>query len=31
MKSWVNVPKDSDFPIENIPYGVFYLKSEKIE
>ncbi len=23
MKSWVPVPPDSDFPIENLPYGVF--------
>lgn len=22
-KSWLNVPKDSDFPIQNIPFGVF--------
>ena len=23
MRSWVPVPPDSDFPIENLPYGVF--------
>lgn len=23
LKSWVNVPKDSDFPIQNLPFGVF--------
>jgi len=22
-KSWLNVPQDSDFPIQNIPFGVF--------
>ncbi len=22
-KSWINVPKDSDFPIQNIPFGAF--------
>ena len=22
-RSWVNVPADSDFPLENLPYGVF--------
>jgi len=23
LKSWVNVPKDSDFPIQNLPFGIF--------
>lgn len=23
LKSWVNVPEDSDFPIQNLPFGVF--------
>ena len=23
MKSWIAVPDDSDFPIENIPFGIF--------
>lgn len=23
LKSWVEVPKDSDFPIQNLPFGVF--------
>ncbi|WMN07004.1 fumarylacetoacetase [Marivirga arenosa] len=23
LKSWVEVPKDSDFPIQNLPYGIF--------
>ncbi len=22
-KSWVNVPKDSDFPIQNLPFGIY--------
>ena len=25
-KSWLNVPTDSDFPIQNIPFGVFLTK-----
>lgn len=24
LKSWLDVPEDSDFPIQNIPFGVFY-------
>lgn len=27
LKSWVNVPADSDFPIQNLPLGIF--KTEK--
>src|SRR5688572_17438433 len=30
LKSWVNVPKGSDFPIQNLPFGIFktrYLSS----
>ena len=23
LKSWIEVDKDSDFPIQNIPFGVF--------
>ncbi|HMQ48153.1 MAG TPA: fumarylacetoacetase [Saprospiraceae bacterium] len=23
LKSWVNIPENSDFPIQNIPFGVF--------
>lgn len=23
LKSWVNVPENSDFPIQNIPFGIF--------
>lgn len=27
-KSWLNVEKDSDFPIQNIPFGVFLTKDD---
>lgn len=27
-KSWLNVPKNSDFPIQNIPFGVFLTKDD---
>lgn len=27
-KSWVEYNEDSSFPLENLPYGVFHLKSE---
>ncbi len=27
LKSWIEVPKDSDFPIQNIPFGVFRKKN----
>ena len=23
LKSWVSVPKGSDFPIQNLPFGIF--------
>src|SRR3981189_2723907 len=23
LKTWVQVPKDSDFPIQNLPFGIF--------
>src|SRR5690349_11138978 len=23
LKSWVEVPQDSDFPIQNLPFGIF--------
>ena len=23
LKSWIEVPKDSDFPIQNLPFGIF--------
>ncbi|MES2410962.1 MAG: fumarylacetoacetase, partial [Bacteroidota bacterium] len=29
-KSWLTVPKDSDFPIQNIPFGVFLTKDDVI-
>lgn len=28
--SWLDVPKDSDFPIQNIPFGVFITKDDVI-
>ena len=29
-ESWINVPKNSDFPIQNIPFGVFITKEDVI-
>tara|TARA_R110002073_G_scaffold72537_1_gene177194 strand:- start:172557 stop:173837 length:1281 start_codon:yes stop_codon:yes gene_type:complete len=29
-KSWLNVEKDSDFPIQNIPFGVFLTRDDVI-
>ncbi|NBL65119.1 fumarylacetoacetase [Flavobacterium sp. NST-5] len=29
-KSWLEVPQDSDFPIQNIPFGVFLTKDDVI-
>lgn len=29
-KSWIEVPKNSDFPIQNIPFGVFITKEDVI-
>lgn len=29
-KSWLDVPVDSDFPIQNIPFGVFLTKNDVI-
>ena len=29
-KSWLEVPKDSDFPIQNIPFGVFLTKDDVV-
>src|SRR5579859_1594239 len=26
LKSWVDVPKRSDFPIQNLPFGIFKTK-----
>lgn len=28
LKSWVKIPENSDFPIQNLPFGIFY-NSEK--
>ena len=28
LKSWVNVPSNSDFPIQNLPFGIFKTKNE---
>ncbi|MCB0804503.1 MAG: fumarylacetoacetase [Bacteroidales bacterium] len=30
IKSWIEVPPNSDFPIQNIPFGVIKLKNGKI-
>ncbi len=30
LKSWIEVPDKSDFPIQNIPFGVFSLKNEQL-
>ena len=27
LRSWVPVPEDSEFPIQNLPYGVFSTES----
>lgn len=29
-KTWLDVPKDTDFPIQNIPFGVFLTKDDVI-
>jgi len=29
-KSWIAVPENSDFPIQNIPFGVFITKEDVI-
>ena len=29
-KTWINVPENSDFPIQNIPFGVFITKEDVI-
>lgn len=28
LKSWVDVPADSDFPIQNLPFGIFRTESQ---
>ena len=27
LKSWIEVPANSDFPIQNLPFGVFHPKN----
>ena len=29
-KSWVHIPENSDFPIQNIPFGVFLTREDII-
>jgi len=29
LRSWMTVPKDSDFPIQNLPFGIFECKGYK--
>lgn len=29
-KSWIDVPENSDFPIQNIPFGVFLTREDII-
>ncbi|MBL4625494.1 MAG: fumarylacetoacetase, partial [Flavobacteriales bacterium] len=28
LKSWVEVPENSDFPIQNLPFGIFSVREE---
>ncbi len=28
LKSWITIPKNSDFPIQNLPFGIFSLEDE---
>jgi fumarylacetoacetase len=28
LKTWVSVPEDSDFPIQNLPFGIFFTDSK---
>lgn len=28
LKSWINVPENSDFPIQNLPFGIFSLEGD---
>ncbi len=30
LQSWVSVPADSDFPLENLPYGVFESQNQEL-
>jgi fumarylacetoacetase len=29
LSSWIFLPKDSDFPIQNIPFGIFQTDTQK--
>ena len=29
MNTWVDIPKNSDFSIYNIPFGIFSIKNSK--
>lgn len=31
MSSWVNYSETTEFPIQNLPYGVFHLKTEDVK
>ena len=28
LKSWIEVSRDSDFPVQNIPFGIFSTRDE---
>mgnify|MGYP001300743536 CR=1 FL=1 len=28
LKSWMEVPSDTDFPIQNLPFGIFSTKTK---
>ena len=30
LKSWIDVPKLSDFPIQNIPFGIALISNKKV-
>lgn len=29
LRSWIDVPAENPFPIQNLPYGVFYRNSDR--
>ena len=29
LRSWLSIPEDTDFPIQNLPFGVFRYKGKK--
>jgi fumarylacetoacetase len=31
LKSWVDVPAGSDFPIQNLPFGIFRTETQKTD